>query len=93
MALEFDPSQAVYDEDRELVVFMAMDGAVLVRCAVTHEALLQRAQARAKSAKELLDTYRANADDIHRVAKRKYRARVTDTDGSVLVLQRDLAPR
>jgi hypothetical protein len=91
MPLEFDATRAIYDEDRETVVFMATDGALLVRCCVTREALLTMAQRRARSAREMLEAYRTHSDDIHRIAQRKYRERRIDFDGSVLVLRRDIA--
>ena len=90
MPLEFDANRAVYDEDRDLVVFMAMSGPRLVRCSVTREALLTLARRRAESAKEMLDAYRSHAERIHQIADRKYMQQQVDTDGTVLVIRRDV---
>ena len=90
MPLEFHPARAIYDDTRETIVFMAMSGPRMVRCAVTRDALLSIARRRAQSAQEMLEAYRAHADRIHEIAERKYRSQLVDTDGSVLVLQRDV---
>ena len=90
MPLEIDPVRAVYDDVRDIVIFMGMDGARLVRCSVTRDALFALAQRRAESAKEMLEVYRSHANRIHGVAWRKYERHQVDVDGSVLVLERDV---
>ena len=90
MALTFDPNLAVYDPNQELVMFMAMDGAVLIRCAVSRDALLSRVQNRAVEARELLEAYRSKADAVHRIAQHKYSAREVGPDGVVVVFSGDL---
>ncbi len=70
---------------------MGMDGARKVRCSATHEALLALAGRRATSAKEMLEAYRTHARQIHGIAMRKYKQQQLDLDGSVLVLERDVA--
>jgi hypothetical protein len=91
MPLEIEPVPAVYDDERDVVKFMGMDGARMVHCLVTREALLTLARRRAETAKEMLQAYRAYAPLIHRIAVRKYERRQLDLDGSVFVLQRDVA--
>ena len=90
MALEIDPVRAIYDDVRDTVTFMGMDGARMVRCSVTRDALFALAQRRAGSAKEMLEAYRSHANRIHGVAWRKYDRHQLDLDGSVLVLERDV---
>lgn len=90
MALKFDPIQAVYDANQELVMFIAMDGAVVVRCAVSRDALLERVRNRGVQAKELLDAYRTKADSVHRIVQHKYLAREVGPDGVVVVFSGDL---
>jgi hypothetical protein len=90
MALTFDANCAVYDPNQELVMFMAMDGAILIRCAVSRDALLDRVRNRGVQAKELLEAYRRKADTVHRVAQHKYAAREVSPDGIVVVFSGDL---
>jgi hypothetical protein len=90
MALTFDPIHAVYDANQELVMFMAMDGAVLIRCAVSRDALLDRVRNRGVQAKELLEAYRSKAEAVHRVAQHKYAVREVGADGVVVVFSGDL---
>ena len=91
MPLEIELVRAVYDEERDIVTFMGMDGARTVRCLVTRQALRALARRRAESAIEMLEAYRSHAPRIHRIAVRKYEQRQLDHDGSVFVLQRDVA--
>jgi hypothetical protein len=91
MPLEIELVRAVYDEERDIVTFMGMDGARTVRCLVTRQALRALARRRAESAKEMLDAYHSCATLIHRIAVRKYERHQIDMDGSVFVLQRDVA--
>ena len=90
MPLEIELVRAVYDEERDIVTFMGMDGARTVRCLVTRQALRALARRRAESAIEMLEAYRSHASRIHRIAVRKYEQRQLDHDGSVFVLQRDV---
>ncbi|HEX3066581.1 MAG TPA: DUF1488 family protein [Dongiaceae bacterium] len=90
MPLEIQPLKAIYDDDRDTVVFMGMDGARMVRCSVTRAALMSLARRRAQSAKEMLEAYRSHARRIHGIAATKYARRQLDIDGTVLVLERDV---
>ncbi|HEY2889323.1 MAG TPA: DUF1488 family protein [Dongiaceae bacterium] len=90
MPLELEPVRVVYDDERDIVTFMGMDGARMVRCSVTRDALRALSRRRAESAKEMLEAYRTHASSIHRIAVRKYEQRQLDHDGSVFVLQRDV---
>src|SRR5471032_682440 len=85
MALDFDANRVIYDDERDIIVFMAMDGPRLIRCSISRDALRSMARRRAESAREMLEAYRTYADDIHRVAAHKYRLQQLDVDGSVLV--------
>jgi hypothetical protein len=91
MPLEIEPVAAVYDDERDIVTFVGKDGARLVRCLVTREALRALARRRTETAKEMLNAYRSYTSAIHRIAIRKYEQRQLDLDGSVFVLQRDVA--
>ena len=93
MALTFYSDRAVYDANQELVMFMAMDGAILIRCAVSRDALLERVRNRGVQAKELLAAYRSKADAVHRIAQHKYSAREVGPDGLVVVFSGDLNRR
>jgi hypothetical protein len=84
LALEIEPGRAVYDDERDVVTFMGMDGARMVRCLVTREALLALARRRAETAKgDARCLSFACAALIHRIAVRKYERRKLDLDGSV----------
>jgi hypothetical protein len=70
---------------------MGKDGIRMVCCRVTRDALRALARRRTETAKEMLEAYRSCAPRIHRIAARKYAQRQLDLDGSVFVLQRDVA--
>ena len=91
MPLEIEPARAVYDEERDIITFIGMDGMRKVRCLVTRDALRALARRRAESAKEMLDAYHSCSPRIHRIAVRKYERRQFDAYGSVFVLLRDVA--
>jgi hypothetical protein len=61
MPLEIEFLRALYDDERDIVTFMGMDGARLVRCSVTRDALRALSRRRAESAKEMLEAYRTHA--------------------------------
>ena len=90
MALEIEPVSAVYDDARDVVRFTGLDGACRVRCSVSRQALRTLVRRRVQSsAMGMSEAYRSHASQIHQIAMRKYESSLLDTDGSVLVLQRD----
>jgi outer membrane receptor for monomeric catechols len=92
MPLEFDESPAVYDFARNAVMFTAMNGRRLVRFRVTNHALASMAKCRTGSESEMLAAYKSNAEQIHQIAARKFGQRLVDTDGTVLIIERDIDP-
>ena len=90
MPLEFSPRPAVYDFGRNSVAFMAMNGSRAVRFRVTRHALASMMKSRTNSEAEMMAAYRFHAERIHQIAERKYGQHQIDTDGTVLVIQRDV---
>jgi hypothetical protein len=90
MPLEFDASPAVYDFGRNAVMFTAMNGRRLVRFRVSRHALASMEKRPVGSEIEMIDAYKSHAERIHEIAERKFRQRLIDTDGTVLVIQRDV---
>jgi outer membrane receptor for monomeric catechols len=90
MPLEFDESPAVYDFARNAVMFTAMHGRRLVRFRVTNHALANMAKCQTRSEIEMLAAYKSHAEQIHQIAARKFGQRLVDTDGTVLVIERDV---
>lgn len=90
MALTFRAARAVYDGVADVVRFMAMDGAVLVKCAVTRQALMDRAHTRRGTGEDLLALYEGCADEVQSIAQEKYAAKQFEADGIILVKTRDL---
>ena len=90
MPLEFDESPAVYDFARNAVMFTALNGRRLVRFRVTNHALANMAKCQTGSEIEMLAAYETHAEQIHQIAARKFGQRLIDTDGTVLVIERDV---
>jgi hypothetical protein len=90
MPLEFSASPAVYDFGRNAVVFTAMNGRRLVRIRVTRHALASMVKRPVRSEVEMIDAYKSHAERIHEIAELKFSQRLIDTDGTVLVIQRDV---
>ena len=89
--LTFDSAKAVFDGERDIVRFWAAMGNERVLCAVSHEALTDYTRQSNVTGEELVQLYRIHAAKIHDIAQRKYRARVTEVDGLILVKSADLA--
>src|SRR5205807_789392 len=89
MDLKFDLHTAKYDAYRKLVRFVAMDGTVRVKCAVTLEALA-RAEGKSVADKTLPALFRKHAEELHQIAARKYRANQFDSLDWIVVLPSDL---
>ena len=90
MALTFEPARTQYDADRDIVRFMGMDGVLMVRCAVSREALMDKARSTLATDEDLVDIYIFHADVIQQIAVRKYAAQQTEPDGLILVKTADL---
>jgi hypothetical protein len=90
MPLKFTPGRAVYDPERRMVRFLARDESLLVRCAVTRRALAAVAALHSLDRDEPLVVYRALKARIQAIAQEKYRRRLKDEDGVVVVRRRDL---
>jgi Protein of unknown function (DUF1488) len=93
MALTFEPARVRYDSDRDVVRFMALDGLAMVRCAVSREALMDKARSTHATDEDLVDIYIIHADEIQQIAERKYVANKTEPDGLILVTTADLKGR
>ena len=93
MGLTFEPTKMVYDDDRDLVLFVGLDGALMIRCAVSREALMDKARSMHATPEDLVDICIAHLDEIRRIADGKYTAKQFEADGSVLVKTGDLNPR
>jgi len=89
MDLKFDLHTTKYDAYRKLVRFVAMDGAVRVKCAVTLEALA-RAEGKSVADKTSPALFRKHADEMHQIAARKYRANQFDSLDRIVILPSDL---
>jgi outer membrane receptor for monomeric catechols len=81
---------AVHDFSRNAVTFTAMNGRRLVRFRVTRHALASMAKRPARSEMEMIDAHKSHTERIHEIAERKFSQRLIDTDGTVLVIQRDV---
>ena len=86
MPLTFRPARATYD----VVRFMALDGAVLVKCAVSREALMDRAHTRRGTGDDLLALYEGCVGEMQRIAQEKYAAKQFEGDGVILVKTAEL---
>jgi hypothetical protein len=85
MELIFEPDEAVYDPGRDIVRFLALEGAHFVRCAVSGEALKEAAGARQATDEEMLRFYRQHRRRIQALAGRKHAARKLEIDGMILI--------
>ena len=90
MPLKFTSGPAVYDPDRRMVLFLARDDNMLVRCAVTRRALAAAATLHSLDKDKPLVVYRSLKVRIRAIAREKYRKRLRDEDGVVVVRRKDL---
>ena len=93
MGMTFGAGKPVYDVGRGVVLFVALDGALMVRCAVSREALMDKAGVSEATDAEVADIFVTHADRIQAVAFRKYEAKHFEPDGSVLIKTADLNRR
>jgi len=91
VSLTFKPQRAVYDRNKGVVRFFAQDGPVLVRCAVSKNALASLADTAASGEHLLERVFRRHRERIQEIASRKHQAQKHEADGSILVRRRDLA--
>ena len=90
MSLQFDESTPVYDFGRKAVAFRAMNGHREVRFRVSSRALGSMMQRKTRSKAEMLEAYRLHSKRIHLIAEHKNGQHQLDTDGTVLVIHRDV---
>jgi hypothetical protein len=90
MSLQFDATPPIYDFGRNSVAFVAMSGSRAVRFRVTSHALASMMKSKTNSEAEMMAAYKFHAERIHQIAERKYGQHQIDTDGTVLVIQRDV---
>ena len=90
MPLSFTPDGAIYDPTTDLMRFFATDGALLVRCGVSKNALLALDPELPREARMIARLYERNRQRIEAIADRKYRARHPDKSGMVIVHFSDL---
>ena len=91
MPLQFDESSPIYDFGRKAVAFRAMNGRRVVRFRVSSHALGSMMHRKTSSEVEMMEAYRLHSERIHLIAEQKYGQHQFDTDGAVLVIQRDVA--
>jgi hypothetical protein len=93
MALTFRDAASTYDAGRRVLWLSAWDGWKPVRCAVSRDALVDKARLTHAADEDLVDIYITHADEIQRIAARKYAAKQTEPDGFILVKTADLNRR
>lgn len=85
--LEFQKKEPEYNSGRMVVAFQAVDGKKQVPCAISHEALRDHFGG---NRREPVAVFKANADAIEQLARRKYLRGEIEPDGSVLIRTSDL---
>jgi Protein of unknown function (DUF1488) len=90
MTLSFQPNRAVYDSGSGILRFFATEGAVLVRCGVSKDALVALSDGRPGDT-VLERIYERHQQRIHQIAERKHRANQVGKDGAIVVSRGDLA--
>jgi hypothetical protein len=90
MPLKFTPESAIYDAERQMVRFLARDESRAVPCAVTGRALAAAALAHSLEKSDPLLVYRTFKAGIRAAAQKKYRKRLMEEDGVVIVRRKDL---
>jgi hypothetical protein len=93
MTLSFTPHHATYDPTKDLMRFFATDGALVVPCAVSKNALLAFDPELPREARMIARLYERNRQRIEAIAERKYQARRVDKSGMVIVHLSDLGPK
>jgi hypothetical protein len=91
MPLSFKPDRAVYDPNRGVIRFFATDGALLVNCGVSKNALMILDEGAPRGGGVLEHIYERHRDRIQEAAARKHRKRQTEKDGTIVVHPKDLS--
>lgn len=90
MTIRFLSERAIYDDESDTVRVPAVDGNKLVVFAIARTAITNTIWSGDLSVIGLLDTYRRHCQAFHTLARHKYRARKTEPDGTVLVVDGDM---
>jgi hypothetical protein len=90
MPLKFTPAPAIYAADRQMVRFLPRDEGLLVPCAVTGRALAAVAPSHSLEKTDPLLVYRTFKARNRAAAQEKYRKRLMEEDGIVIVRRKDL---
>ena len=90
MSLSFKPGRAVYDPNKGVLRFLAIDGALLVKCGVSRNALVALDDGSPRGPALLERVYERHQQRIQDIASRKHRAKQLETDGMILVGPQDL---
>jgi hypothetical protein len=87
--LQFPDRAEKFDLDWQVVAFFGQDGKARVRCAISHEALVDDFGANDNE----VEVFRENRKTIEEWARQKYAAGDTETDGSILIRSGELETR
>jgi len=90
VTLTFEPERVVYDPDEDVVRFLANEGPILIRCAISKPALAELEQHSITDSDAMMNAYRRNRELIRHIAERKYREHRYEI-GRVVVRLQDLA--
>jgi hypothetical protein len=86
-SLLFADKNEYYDQGRMVVVFTGRDRDILVRCAMSMEALEDHFNG---DGKDPLKVFKANRERIEHEVRRKYLLGNVETDGSILLKTEDI---
>ena len=89
MDLRFDLHSAKYDAYRKLVRFVAMDGSVRIKCAVTLDALAH-VEGRPVPDRTSPTLYKKHVEKLHQIIVRKYRANQFDAFDRIMISPSDI---
>jgi len=87
--LRFDLHSAKYDAYRKLVRFVAMDGSVRIKCAVTLDALAH-VEGRPVPDRTSPTLYKKHVEKLHQIIVRKYRANQFDAFDRIMISPSDI---
>ena len=85
--LDFQQEEPVYDSGRMVVTFQGVDAKKRIPCAISREALEDHFGG---NRKDPVVVFKANADAIEQLGRRKYLRGEFEPDGSVLIRTSDL---
>lgn len=90
MPIRFLSERAIYDDKSDTVRVPAVDGNKLVVFAIARTAITNTLWSGDLSVVGLIEIYRRHCQAFHTLARHKYRARRTEPDGTVLVVDGDM---